>query len=90
MDDLNAELEELSHDHDEEEAEDAHRTAEEIQADIDAANAGIEPLKAAMDKAAEDCLANVKEKTDEVYAKLEAGEDFNCPGKSGTYGEDPA
>ena len=87
LDDLNAELEELSHDHGEEEAEDAHRTAEEIQADIDAANAGIEPLKAAMDKAAEDCLANVKEKTDEVYAKLEAGEDFAALIE--TYGEDP-
>ena len=87
LDTLNAELEELGHEHDEEEAEDAHRTAEEIQADIDAAQAEIEPLKAAMDKAAEDCLANVKAKTDEIYAKLESGEDFAALIE--TYGEDP-
>lgn len=87
LDALNAELEELGHDHDEEEGEDAHRTAEEIQADIDAAQAEIEPLKAAMDKAAEDCLANVKAKTDEIYAKLESGEDFAALIE--TYGEDP-
>lgn len=87
LDALNAELEELGHDHDEEEGEDAHRTAEEIQADIDAAQAEIEPLKVAMDKAAEDCLANVKAKTDEIYAKLESGEDFAALIE--TYGEDP-
>jgi len=87
LDTLNAELEELGHEHDEDEGEDAHRTAEEIQADIDAAQAEIEPLKATMDKAAEDCLANVKAKTDEIYAKLESGEDFAALIE--TYGEDP-
>ena len=89
LDDLNAELEELSHDHEAEEGEEeeAHRTAEEIQADIDAAKAEIEPLKADMDKAAEDCLAAVKDKTDEIYAKLDAGEDFAALIEA--YGEDP-
>ena len=89
LDTLNDELEELSHDHEAEEGEEEepHRTAEEIQADIDAANARIESLKADMDKAAEACLAAVKEKTDEIYAKLDAGEDFAALIEA--YGEDP-
>lgn len=89
LDDLNDELEELSHDHgDEADAEEEpQRTAEEIQADIDAANTELASLKEAMDKAAEDCLANVKSKTDEIYAKLEAGEDFAALIEA--YGEDP-
>ena len=88
LDTLNAELEELDHEHSEEEEEEhQHRTAEEIQADIDAAKADLEGKKAAMDKAAEDCLANVKEKTDEIYAKLEAGDDFAALIEA--YGEDP-
>ena len=89
LDDLNDELEELSHDHEDEAdaAEEEHRTAEAIQADIDAAKAEIESLKASMDKAAEDCLAAVKDKTDEIYAKLEAGEDFAALIEA--YGEDP-
>ena len=89
LDDLNDELEELSHDHGDEADEEAEpqRTAEEIQADIDAAKGKLETLKAAMDKAAEDCLANVKSKTDEIYAKLESGEDFAALIEA--YGEDP-
>ena len=89
LDTLNAELEELSHDHEAEEGEEEepHRTAEEIQADIDAAQAKIESLKADMDKAAEDCLAAVKDKTDEIYAKLDGGEDFAALIEA--YGEDP-
>ena len=93
LDDLNDELEELSHDHGDEADEEAdeeaepQRTAEEIQADIDAAKAKLETLKADMDKAAEDCLANVKSKTDEIYAKLESGEDFAKLIED--YGEDP-
>lgn len=88
LDTLNTELEELSHDHEAEEGEEeAHRTAEEIQADIDAAQASLETLKADMDKAAEDCLAAVKEKTDEIYAKLDDGEDFAALIEA--YGEDP-
>ena len=92
IDRLNTELAELSHDHGEEEEDEGEeapeqRTAEEIQADIDAAKAELEPLKTAMDKAAEDCLANVKAKTDEIYAKLDAGEDFAAQIEA--YGEDP-
>ena len=95
LDSLRSELDALNSadeeeaDEDEEEDEDAEapRTAEEIQADIDAAEASLKSLKADMDKAAEDCLAAVKDKTDEIYAKLEAGEDFGA--LIDEYGEDP-
>lgn len=89
LDTLNDELEELSHDHEAEEGEEEepHRTAEEIQADIDAAQTKLESLKTGMDKAAEDCRTAVKEKTDEIYAKLDAGEDFAALIEA--YGEDP-
>ena len=63
------------------------RTAEDIQKDIDEAEAGLEPLKAAAEKAEADCLASVKEKTDEIYGKIEAGEDFAALIEA--YGEDP-
>jgi len=63
------------------------RTADEIQADIDAAEAALEPLKADMDKAAEACLASVQDKLDEIYGKIEAGEDFEALIEA--YGEDP-
>lgn len=63
------------------------RTAEEIQADIDAAEANLETLKADAEKAEADCLASVKDKTDEIYAKIEAGEDFEALIEE--YGEDP-
>ena len=72
-----------------EEAEptEAPRTAEEIQADIDAAEANLEELKAAAAKAEADCLASVQDKTDEIYGKIEAGEDFDALIEA--YGEDP-
>ena len=72
-----------------EEAEptEAPRTAEEIQADIDAAEANLEDLKAAAEKAEADCLASVKDKTDEIYGKIEAGEEFDALIEE--YGEDP-
>ena len=63
------------------------RTAEQIQADIDAAEKEIEPLKAAMEKAEADCLASVQDKLDEIYAKIDAGEDFASLIEA--YGEDP-
>ena len=63
------------------------RTAEQIQADIDTAEAGLEPLKADMDKAEADCLASVQEKVDEIYAKIDAGEAFDDLIEA--YGEDP-
>ena len=67
--------------------EEAPRTAEEIKADIDKAEADIEPLKADVEAAEAACLASVKETTDEIYAKIEAGEDFEALIEA--YGEDP-
>ena len=95
LDDLNdddaetaAEGEEAEEDAEAEaEAEEAPRTAEEIQADITAAEAELEPLKADVEKAEADCLASVQDKLDEIYAKIEAGEDF--AGLIEAYGEDP-
>ena len=71
----------------EEEAKEAPRTAEEIQADIDAAEASLATLKADVEKAESDCLASVQDKLDEIYGKIDAGEDF--AGLIETYGEDP-
>ncbi len=65
----------------------APRTAEDIQADIDAAEANLETLRADVEKAEADCLASVKDKTDEIYAKIEGGEDFAALIEE--YGEDP-
>lgn len=65
----------------------APRTAEEIQADIDSAKADIEAKQKAADEAEAACLASVKDKTDEIYAKIEAGEDFAALIEE--YGEDP-
>lgn len=63
------------------------RTVEEIQADLDAKNAEIQELESSVAAAEEACLASVKDKTDEVYAKLEAGEKFDDV--MAEYGEDP-
>ena len=63
------------------------RTVEDIQADIDAKKAEIETLKADAVTAEEACLASVKDKLDEIYGKIEAGEDFASLIE--TYGEDP-
>ena len=65
----------------------APRTAEAIQADIDAAESKLEALRTDAEKAEADCLASVKDKTDEIYAKIEAGEDFAALIEQ--YGEDP-
>ena len=65
----------------------APRTAEEIQADIDAAEASLDGLKEAVEKAEADCLASVQDKLDEIYGKIEAGEDFDSLIEA--YGEDP-
>lgn len=69
------------------EATDAPRTAEEIQADIDAKVAEIEQLEQAQAEAEAACLASVSGVTDEIYAQLEAGESFDDV--MATYGEDP-
>ena len=71
----------------ESEAEEPARTAEQVQADIDAAEANLETLNADLAKAEEACLASVQDKLDEIYAKIEAGDDFASLIE--TYGEDP-
>lgn len=63
------------------------RTPEEIQADIDAKTAEIETLQQAASEAEAACLASVQDKTDEIYAKLAAGESFDAVMEA--YGEDP-
>ena len=63
------------------------RTAEEIQADVDAAEAAVADAQSAVETAAQACLDSVKDKTDEIYARLEAGEDFEA--LIAEYGEDP-
>ena len=68
-------------------ATEGQRSAEEIQADIDAAEADVASAQSAVDAAAQACLDSVKDKTDEIYARLEAGEDFNA--LIAEYGEDP-
>lgn len=65
----------------------AARTAEAIQADIDKTKADIEAKQKAVEEAEAACLASVKDKTDEIYAKIEAGEDFASLIEE--YGEDP-
>lgn len=63
------------------------RTAEEIQADIDAKEAELVDLEAAAKAAETACLESVKDRTDEIYTKLEAGEDFDAV--MAEFGEDP-
>lgn len=63
------------------------RTLEEIEADIDAKKAEIETLQADKEAREADCIANVQDRVDEVYARLDAGEDFEDV--MAEYGEDP-
>ena len=82
---LRTELDDVNDDEPEEGEE--VRMADEIQADIDAKEAELAELKAAAKSAETACLDSVKERTDEIYAKLEAGEDFDAV--MAEYGEDP-
>lgn len=82
-----ADAEEAETEEAEAEPAEAPRTAEAIQADIDAARADVDAAKKTVEEAEAACLASVKEKTDEIYAKIEAGEDFASLIE--TYGEDP-
>lgn len=84
---LEEELAEITDDDHTEEELAQLRTEVEIQANIDAANAELASLKAAVEEAAQACLADVKSVTDEIYARLEAGEDFEA--LMAEYGEDP-
>ena len=65
----------------------APRTAEAIQADIDAARTEVEEAQKAVETAEATCLDSVKEKTDAIYAKLAEGAEF--ADLIAEYGEDP-
>ncbi|MBR6766953.1 MAG: peptidylprolyl isomerase [Clostridia bacterium] len=85
-----AELEEELADVKDDDAEDSdaeQRSEEEIKAEIDQANADMAGLKKAVEEAEEACLASVQDKIDEIYAAIEAGEDFDD--LIAAYGEDP-
>ena len=88
LDSLNEELEAANDagEADEEAAEDA-RTPEEIQADIEAAEAALADCQADVEAAAQACLDDVKDTTDEIYSRLEEGESFED--LIDEYGEDP-
>lgn len=83
---LNSELDALNDDDAEDTAEE-QRSAEEIQADITAAEEALPALKVAVENAEKACLASVQSKLDEIYGKIEAGEDFDA--LIAEYGEDP-
>lgn len=68
-------------------ADEETRTAEDIQADIDAKTAEIPALETAVADAEAACLESVKDKTDRIYADLEAGIDIDTV--MAAYGEDP-
>ena len=67
--------------------EGAERTADEIQADIDAKKAELPGLETAVADAEQACLAAVKESTDKIYADLAEGKDIDDI--IALYGEDP-
>ena len=89
--DLETELSDLNDDDAEDVSEDEEaeqpRSAEEIQADIDVARQNLATMKTALDAAEAACLAAVQDKTDEIYARIESGENFDQLIE--TYGEDP-
>ena len=91
LSDLEAELSALNDDdvaaEETAESEEAARTTEDIQKDIDAKAAEIPALETAVAEAEAACLASVKEKTDAIYADFEAGKDINEI--MAAYGEDP-
>ena len=82
LDNLNEELETAAGDDG-----DGVRTAEEIQTDIDTAEAEVASCEAAVEEAAQACLDDVKDTTDEIYERLEAGDSFED--LIAEYGEDP-
>lgn len=64
-----------------------HRSAEEIQADIDAAKAEVEAVQVEYAEIKAKILPALQDKIDEIYAKIEAGEEFADLIEA--YGEDP-
>ena len=67
--------------------EEATRTEEEIQADIDAIAEQMPELEAAIVMAEQSCLDSVKEKMDAIYADLAAGKSIDVV--MAAHGEDP-
>ena len=63
------------------------RTPEEIQTEIDALNAGMGDLQLAATTGEQLMLLSVSDTTDEIYARLQAGEDFEA--LIAEYGQDP-
>ena len=63
------------------------RSLEEIEADIEAKQAELDELNAKLEENEAACIANVQTRVDEIYARLEAGEDFDD--LMAEYGEDP-
>jgi len=63
------------------------RSEAEIQADIEACAAMESQLAAELESTKQACLDSVKGRTDEIYARLNAGEDFEAV--MAEYGEDP-
>lgn len=69
------------------EAEEGERSAEEIQKEIDAIEETMADREQVVEEAAQACLDDVKDTTDAIYQKLEAGESFEDLIEE--YGEDP-
>lgn len=63
------------------------RSVEDIQTEMQALGATIPAMETAVKTAEQACLDNVKATTDEIYARLEAGEAFED--LIAEYGEDP-
>ena len=83
LEDLNEELEAANDDTEEE----SERTPEEIQSEIDIAEVTLTECQTAVETAAQACLDDVKDTTDDIYSRLEAGESFED--LIAEYGEDP-
>ena len=77
--------EELAQEDDEAEA--AERSADDISADIAARESELPELEAAVAQAEQACIDSAKDRIDEVYAALESGTSFDQVMEE--YGEDP-
>ena len=88
LEDLRFELDSLL-DNDAETTDEADllRTEDDIRADIENAEAFLPQLQADLQAAEQACLDSMKPVTDEIYARLAAGEDFEA--LMAEYGEDP-